>query len=162
MMEFKQIVQNFKGEHLKADEVLPFSLLPLLVDVLVQAGLDRSQTNGKFYQELAAEIADKEDLRVQSYMIDALFVLNQKIPLPKQIVQEKPVEKEKPKVEAIVEDDIIRTDHLTDNIPHENDEGDPLYTPPEERINLRPEDFKPKQYDEVFCNRIGATKERRG
>ena len=43
----------------------------------------------------------------------------------------------------------------------EDDEGDPYYTPPEERIDLKPEDCAPMQYDEEFCAKIGATKDRR-
>lgn len=63
--------------------------------------------------------------------------------------------------DAIVDGDRIITEHLSYDIPSEDDEGDPYYIPPEERINLKPEDCAPMQYDEEFCSRIGATKDRR-
>jgi hypothetical protein len=154
MMELKQIVQNFKNEHIKADEDFPFSLLPLLMDHLVKNGLNISHLNGQFYQDLAGEIFSKDDLELKSYGVDALFVAAQNVPHPKVTTVEKVVVK--PKVEAIVVDDIIRTDHLVDNIPNEEDEGDPFYTPPEERLDLRPEDCAPMHYDEEFCASIGV------
>ena len=64
--------------------------------------------------------------------------------------------------DAIIDENgLIRTEHLVYDMPDEDDEGDPLYTPPEERINLKPEDCASMEYDEDFCARIGATKDRR-
>jgi predicted transcriptional regulator len=60
------------------------------------------------------------------------------------------------KYEAKVEGDIITTDHLIFNIPSEDEEGDPYYIPPEERIDLKPEDCAPIEYDLEFCKLIGV------
>jgi hypothetical protein len=104
---------------------------------------------------------------LQLYAVEALFLLGQSIPLPKQVEQPiaapktEEIKKVKKFEDAAVIDGIIITEHLVNNIPSEDEEGDPLYTAPEDRINLRPEDFKPKEYDEDFCARIGATKDRR-
>lgn len=158
-MEFKQVVQKFKAEHLKAGEVFPFSLLPLLMADLIKHGLTIEQTNGKFYQELADEIFDTDTQEIKSYGIDVLFILNQSVPAPIPVEIKQEV-KQVRAVEALVDDGIIRTDHLTDNIPNEDDEGDPFYIPPEERIELRPEDCAPMEYDEEFCKLIGVKPDR--
>lgn len=156
-MEFKQVVQRFKAEHLKAGEVFPFSLLPLLMADLVKHGLTIEHTNGKFYQELADVIFDTDNQDVKSYGIDALFILNQSVPSTVKIdnIEVKQVSA----VEALVDGDIIRTDHIVD-IPSEEDEGDPFYIPPEQRIDLRPEDCAPMDYDEEFCKSIGVKPDR--
>ncbi len=157
MMEFKQIIDNFKAKYAQAGTHLGFSLLPLLIKDLVDNGLNFSVVDGKFYQTLVSEVFSGESQEMHVDAIDALMLLGQLIPLPK-VTEAPQIENKK---EAIVEDDIIRTDHLVDNIPKEEDEGDPLYTAPEDIIPLRPEDFAPMEYDEEFCAKIGATKDRR-
>lgn len=152
MMDFKTVVAQFKSKHLQAGKQLSFSLLPLLMNELIANGLNISHANGQFYQELAEELFNEEPKELQLYAIDALVLCGQSIPAPKAALQPK---KEAPKVEAIIENDIIRTEHLVNDIPNEDDEGDPFYIPPEERINLRPEDFAPMEYDEEFCKLAG-------
>jgi hypothetical protein len=158
MMDFKLLTSQFKDKHKQAGTTLGFSLLPLLMEYFVDNGLNISHAGGKFFQEIAAELFDNREL--QLYAIDYMILISNNIPIP--AVQEQSVKKvANPALEAVIEDDIVRTDHLTTNIPYEDEDGDPLYTPPEDRINLRPEDCEPMQYDEDFCARIGATKDRR-
>ena len=153
MMEFKQAITDFKAKHAQAGKHMGFSLLPLLMKDLVDRGLNISSVDGKFYQSLAAEIFDGESKDLQIDAMDALILLGKMIPAPK-VEEIKPVVKAT--TEAIIENDIIRTDHLVDNIPNEDDEGDPFYIPPEERLNLRPEDCEPAHIDHEFMALIGA------
>jgi DNA-binding MarR family transcriptional regulator len=61
------------------------------------------------------------------------------------------------KREAITDEyGVIRTEHLVSDMPDEDDEGDPYYIPPEDRLNLKPEEIAPMTYDEDFCKLIGA------
>ena len=157
------MAQQFKTRHLEAEKPLGFSLLPLFMSELIANGLDISHVNGIFYQEIAEELFKDDGQEIQMYAIDAMILLGQSIPLPTKTAEPPPplaLPKKVIKYEAKIENNIITTDHLTD-IPEEDDEGDPLYTPPEDRINLRPEDCAPMEYDEDFCARIGATKDRR-
>ncbi len=153
MMEFKQIIDNFKAKNAQAGKHLGFSLLPLLMKDLVANGLNISHADGKFYQDLAAEVFSSESKDLQIDALDALMLLGRMIPPVPQVIEKKPALKV---AEAIVEDDIIRTDHLVDNIPNEDDEGDPFYIPPEERLNLKPEDCEPAHIDHEFMALIGA------
>ncbi len=58
--------------------------------------------------------------------------------------------------DAIVDENgSIHTEHLINDIPDEDDEGDPLYTPPEKRIFLKPEDCAPMKYDLEYCKMLG-------
>lgn len=155
MMEFKQIIDNFKAKNVQAGKLLGFSLLPLLMKDLVANGLNISHADGKFYQDLAAEVFSGESKDLQIDAVDVLVLYGRMIPAaPQAVVEEKPAPKAV--AEAIVEDDIIRTDHLVDNIPNEDDEGDPFYIPPEERLNLKPEDCEPAHIDHEFMALIGA------
>lgn len=155
-MDVKQVVQTFKNEHLKAEEVFPFSLLPLLVEQLIKNGLRVEDLTGVFYQTLAAEIFDKEK-EIQSYGVDYLMLLCKTALFIKKAEKiEQPVKQQPKTMEAIVDNGIIRTDHLVDNIPDEDDEGDPYHIAPEERIDLRPEDCAPVDYDEEFCKLVGG------
>lgn len=163
MMDLKLSVDQFKSKHLQAGKQLGFSLLPLLFEELIQNGLNVSHADGQFYQDLAAELFENREL--QLYAIDFMALIGQTIPNPK--VADKPitnpvvVEVKKNTPTATIENDIVRTDHLMNNIPHEDDEGDPFYIPPEERLSLRPEDMRPMQYDEEFCKLIGVDTSKR-
>jgi hypothetical protein len=53
MMDYKLLTSQFKAKHLQAGNQLDFSLLPLLVEELIEKGLNVSHVSGKFYQELA-------------------------------------------------------------------------------------------------------------
>lgn len=163
MMDFKTVVSQFKAKQSEAGKPMVFSLLPLVMAKLIENGLNVSHMTATFYQELAAELFGDKPLELQLYAVDALALLGNSIPAPK-VVEEQEVLKPKPVVkEAIVIDYIIKTDHLVDNIPDEDDEGDPFHTPPEERISLRPEDLAPLEYDEDFCKLIGVdTSKRQG
>ncbi len=160
MMEFKQVITNFKARHVLAGKQMGFSLFPLLILDLVKNGLNITQMQGKFSQELVIEIFGG-DLKFQNHAMDYLAVLAQSIPLPPASNPEmgyKPKSIPKKDYDAIIEDDIVKTEHLVDNIPNEDEEGDGLYTPPEESITLNPDDIEPTQRDVEFCKLIGATR----
>lgn len=160
-MEFKQVIDNFKATHVQAGKQMGFSLLPLLVQELIKNGLDVSHMPGKFYQELAIEIFGS-NIKIQSHAVDALALLTQIVPLPATNPEmgdkSKVAQKRVTVPSVIIEDDIVKTEHLVDNIPDEDEEGDGLYTPPEESLTLSPDDIEPTQRDEEFCRLIGATR----
>jgi hypothetical protein len=161
MMGFKQVIDQFKQKHAQG---VSLDVLPLLVNDLVSNGLDISKLDGSFYTEVAKEIYGDSNKEALGYAIEALFLLSQMVPAPKPNVQESPRVVSAPtkpakvidkRETAIIEDDIIKTDHLVASMPSEDEEGDPFYIPPEERIDLRPEDMAPIQYDEEYCKLLG-------
>lgn len=153
MMGFKQVVDQFKQKYAQG---VSLDVLPLLMNDLVLNGLDASKLDPNFYNELAKEIFGDKDKEALGYAVDALFLLSQVIPVQKQESQSKIAPKiTDVRTEAIVEDEIVKTDHLVATMPSEDDEGDPYYVAPEDRIDLRPEDFAPMEYDEEFCKLLG-------
>lgn len=154
-MDYKPIIQQFKAK-LPEGPTEP-TVLILLMKELVDNGLVATDISGNFYQEVATEFFQSNNPAFIGNIADALILLSQTVPLPK--VVEVPVEtpkKNKTASVAVIENDIVRTEHLVASMPNEDDEGDPYYIPPEERIALRPEDCDPVQYDEEFCAFIGA------
>ena len=155
MMEFKQIIDQFKAKYAKTG-VLDPSRLPFLMIELVNAGLDISKADGNFYQSLSESIYPGQTREFQIDIVDGLLFLGQILAPPKTV--EKIAAPKTPTKEAIVaEDGTIRTDHLDgDAIPDEDSEGDPYYIAPEDQIKLRPEDCEPMHIDHEFMSLVGA------
>ena len=157
MMGFKQVIDQFKQKHAQG---VSLDVLPHLMNELVANGLDISKLDSSFYTELVKEIYGDKNKEALTYVVDAIFLLSQVIPVP--TATPKPVaEQPKPKVidkrvDAIIENDIVKTEHLVDSMPNEDDEGDPFYIAPEDMIPLRPEDFAPVEYDDAFCKLLGV------
>lgn len=156
-MEFKQIIDNFKATHVSAGKEMGFSLLPILMIELMKNGLNISHMSGQFYQELTSEIFNG-DAKLQLYVVDYVALLAELLPLP--AIPEVKELKSNPKQNhsAVIEDNIVKTEHLIYNIPKEDEEGDPYYIPPEERLTLNPNDIEPTQQDVEFSKSIGATR----
>lgn len=164
MMDYIQVVDEFKNRHVRTGLDLSLSLLPILINDLVVAGIDISITDGSFYQALSKELCGQESAELQSYVTDLLIFCGRvvpvkqktevKPPLPAPTVV-RPVIALKGKEASVDVNGIIRTEHLTDNIPREEDEGDPFYIAPDQIINLSPEDFAVMEYDDEFCDLIG-------
>jgi hypothetical protein len=166
-MGLDSIVDNFKTTNIKPGKVLGFSLLPLLIKELIDAGLDDTALSGSFYKELASKLFEGECEEVVILGMESLMFLGKMIP-PKQVLEavSKPqavvlnvappvTVPKKSSPQAIMDGVLIRTEHLSDNIPDEDEEGDPFYISPEDQISLKPEDCAPMEHDDEFCAMIG-------
>ena len=164
-MDFSQAINTFKKEYIRPGEVLRLSLLPVLIDYLRASGLDFSMASGEFYQELSRDICSTESAELQSYVTDLLqfcgrvLTLSPKRTAASPAIKSKPLPKEPVALngkQALQEEDgSFTTEHLTDDIPTEDSEGDPFFVPEDQRLTLKPEDISPMKYDKEFCEMMG-------
>ena len=164
-MDFSRAVDTFKKEYVRPGEVLRLSQLPILIDYLKASGLDFATASGEFYQELSRNICSSESSELQSYVVDLLQFCGRSLTINTKRKEESPAIKNKSISQEPIalggkqalqeEDGSFTTEHLTDDIPAEDSEGDPFFVPEDQRLTLKPEDISPMKYDRDFCEMMG-------
>ena len=165
-MEFKQVIDQFKNEHIADGESLLISKLPILVNNLKVSGLNRTQATAQYYVSLVSYLCPSDVKKVQLMIVENLLFLSRVLALPKEETEPvNEVKKEKLVVKKEIalkgnqaierEDGGLSTEHLVIDIPKEEDEGDPFFVPEDQRLTLKREDIKPMQYDQEICDMIG-------
>lgn len=157
-MDYISILEQFKKEHIRAGEVMPFSLFPILFLELERNGFTQDHINIDFYKQVIAVMFAGEQAGLHVYALEDMFIYAERIPLgaPKavEVVKKEEPKKQEP-IAVVAKGKIISTEHLVENIPDETEEGDGLSTPIEDVINLRPEDFADYEIDWEFAESVG-------
>jgi hypothetical protein len=167
MMDYRQVFEQFKKQYIKAEGVFDFGLFPLLFLELKNYGADKNIATADFAKDFIEIFLKGAKMPVlhgaveyighySVLMLPAAPIVKKETPV---VITEAPV-KNKP-AEPVVQEQPVKKNKgvgidYHSPIPREEDEGDPLYTPPEERIDLKPEDCADPVTDWDFLKRINA------
>lgn len=176
-MDYKLIFENFKKQFMQADGYFPVSLFPVLFIEFRKYGATQSIMSEEFVQDFLNVFFPNDKPKAKLMAIQCITfytkeflpqvnnVVNTKKEV-KEVVETKQVDEPSPtpvstKVNPNPEpkqaklEDIPRINY-NEPIPDEVDEDDPLYTPPDQILHIKPEDCAPTQYDWDWIEKIGA------
>ena len=151
-MDHKSILEQFKNQHVKTGKFFSFSLFPLLFLELKRFGADKTIITEEFIEDLRNILLPNEKTGV---ILQALKYIDYYNSLPSPVAQPPVKEESKTIIQEYKENP--KLDTFTDHIPTEEEEGDGLFIPEEERINLKPEDCSKADWDVEFLDLVGAT-----
>jgi hypothetical protein len=161
MMDCKRIFELFREQYMKAGESFSFSLFPILFSELKKYGVDRSAVTDQFAKDFHSILLPNAKTSVLLHSIEYISHYSA-LTLTAKAVKTAPVapvevEKQPTPVVSTVKAVKSTVDIDYDSpIPREEDEGDPLYTPPEDRLDLKPEDCADAVTDWEFIAQIKA------
>jgi len=161
-MDHKPIFDQFKNQYIEPGGVFPFNLFSVLFLELRNYGVSQEDITEQFAKDFIEMFLSNEKTGLKLKAIQ--YMNHYSDLLPKLTVLKQTAIKTAGDAPATVhvEDKVVQTKNVVtqqvndDHIPTEEEEGDPLFTPEDQKINLKPEDCAPKQYDWEFVRRIGV------
>lgn len=168
MMDHNLIFNNFKKQYM-TDGFFLFSLFPVLFREFLRYGANRSIVTEQFIADFTAFFIPNDDIKVKVRAIECITHYSKEflptvstkkevISTKKEVVEKKELPKVEVKVTSkpVLENNESPKMQYDDYIPTEEEEGDGMYIPEDQRLHIKPEECAPKQYDWDFINRIGV------